>query len=253
MFSVYGGGGVKTFKQDDQDWVINKFYGVNDPSDPGECNKRYIRKNETRPSGRHCADGTSQAPAGPGIILEAGSYAGTNLSSDFCKEEQVIDPVLSSNKMTEVKVGWCGNSYSSTFNCSGNLCGGINNYKLEILTPVSYKFVMPSATGVFTKVSGSTTGSGSNIVLKRGNYKGSNLNASFCTQNQIVDPIVQNGNMPRVTFGWCGNANSAVFTCQGRTCTGSSFTVEVLSDSSYTFDVNGHKATYTWNSASVTP
>jgi hypothetical protein len=61
MYSTYTPGGVKTFNQNDQDAVINAFYGVTNPNDPTDCAKRPVRRNETRPSGKHC--GTAQAAA----------------------------------------------------------------------------------------------------------------------------------------------------------------------------------------------
>jgi hypothetical protein len=54
MYSVYTPAKTKTFRQEDQDKVINDFYGITDPENATECNKRPRRKNETRPAGQHC-------------------------------------------------------------------------------------------------------------------------------------------------------------------------------------------------------
>lgn len=258
MFSVYDGGGVKTFKQEDQDWVINKFYLVNDPNDINECNKRYPRNNERRPLGSHCIDGSGGSPAGSGIVLEQGSYTGDNLTAAFCQVDQTIDPETVNSVMTNIKAGWCGAAYSGTFQCSGTTCKGIsgNVHAIEPMSPTKYKFIMQTGTSVFTKNSGPGAGTpagGANVTLKAGTYKGSNLTAAFCKQNQIADPILANGAMIQVKLGWCGTAVSSTFNCQGKDCSDPNFQVKIISATKYTFTVKTDTATYDWESSSMTP
>lgn len=63
MYSVYTPAKTKTFRQDDQDQVINEFYKITDPENPADCKKRPLRKNESRPAGQHCGKRVVSAAA----------------------------------------------------------------------------------------------------------------------------------------------------------------------------------------------
>lgn len=159
MYSVYTSGGVNTFTQEDQDEVINKFYGVTDPTNPSDCGKRPRRKNESRAAGKHCTNASAPAvggggtPTGSSVVLKTGFYKITRNPNDLCKQDQYIEPNVAGGVMTSIRLGWCGSAYSETFTCSGgNKCTGNTNKGpntgvITVTSTTKYEFDMPGLSG----------------------------------------------------------------------------------------------------------
>lgn len=84
------------------------------------------------------------------FIPEAGAYRKTSGSSNLCVD-QYIQPVLHSGELTELRVGWCGDTFNKTFTCNGSSCKQ-NNTTIEFISKNEYIFTNESGdSGVFSR------------------------------------------------------------------------------------------------------
>lgn len=107
MFSVYSGGGLNTFAQNDEDEVINSFYGVSNPLNSTECSKRpYLDRPTSHPKyrskGQHCSNTQPTTPpptnqnttcTNGGIAIGGGCWFLSNLGEscdDVCGSKSLL-------------------------------------------------------------------------------------------------------------------------------------------------------------------